>query len=689
MISINKIRERSGLLLIIVGVAMLAFILGDLFTSKPGSTAMNVGEISGENIEAADFQRAVDLQEQAQTEAGQQIDENSREQMRNQVWNQFVRNMVLGEQFEKLGITVTKAEYDDVRFGNNILPDFKNNQNFINPATGQFDKEAVKRMFGQMQQQAPNYLKIQRDQILESRKMAKYNTLIRKGLYVNKIQAEAEYKAANDKVNMTYVVGRFAAIADSTIKPSDEELKAYFNDHKSLAKYKQQESRSIEFVTFDVKATGDDIKKVQGAVSALVEPFKASTNDSTFVANNSDTKTYQVETYTPGSADPITDSLITKGSKGTVVGPFAQGDNLKLVKIVSNGKMTEVFPRHIILKPSTTKTNAQLMLEADSLMKEIKKNNNFADVARLVGQDGTAQNGGDLEWINSESSYDKDFRAAALKLNKGEMTVIESSFGVHVIEAKDKREVDKINIASIQRSLAPSKETSNEAYTKASTFSSSNRTTDDFRKAAEAQKLNKQVAPNISPASKFIPGIQDPSQVVRWMNNAELNNVSEPFEVGNQFVVATLTLITEEGEPSFEAIKTQIEAEVIKEKKAKLIMDKIKSTNLAAVATALGETVQTANDITFNTPMLPSAGREPKVIGVAVTLPVNTVSKPIIGENGVYVIQVTSSVKAPATKDYTQSKMEVASRYTSRVDYAAFNALIENAKVKDQRYKFY
>ncbi len=689
MISINKIRERSGLLLIIVGIAMLAFILGDLFSAKPGQNAVNVGEIAGENIEAADFEKSIAFQEEVLESTEQKVDENGREQIRNQVWNQLVRDKVLGEQFEKLGLNVSEAEYDDIRFGNNIMPDFKSDQNFVNPQTGQFDPEIVKRQFSVIQERYPLYWQVQRDRILEARKMAKYNTLIRKGIVVNKIQAEAEYVANMRKVNLNFVVGRFATIADSTVKPTEDEVKTYFNAHKKLEKYKQQESRSINYVVFDVKATPEDIKSAEEAINALVEPFKAATDDSAFVVANGDAKFYQPEVYAKGSAMPSIDTLINASAKGTVIGPFVQGENLRLVKIVSNGKMTEANARHILLKPAGGQTVDQIKAKLDSVKNEIIKNNNFADVARMISEDrGSAQNGGNLDWFG-EGQMVKPFGDACLNGNKGEFKIVETEFGVHLIEITDKRQVDQIKLAVVQRSLAPGKETTNAIYEKASTFSINNNTTELFDKGVDADKLVKQSAPNITPQNKFIPGISDPTQIIRWMNNAEVGAVSEPFEVGNQFVVANLTLITEEGEPSFESVKDQMEREVIKEKKAELIKAKIKGGNLAAIATALGETVMTAPDVTFNTSVLPNAGREPKVIGVSVTLPKNTVSKPIVGENGVYVVQVTQITEAPTTKDYAPSKTAVAAKYSSRVDYGAFNSLIELAKVKDMRYKFY
>lgn len=690
MISINKIREKSGLLLIIMCVTMLLFILNDLFSSKQGQSPQTIGEVAGENVEISDFEKLVQQQEQTIESTGQQLDENAREQIRTQVWNRIVRDMTIATEINKVGIDISAAEYDDIRFGSNILPDYKNNKMFQDPATGAFDPQRVKQYFQNIQTNYPMYWAAERDNIIEARKMAKYDNLIKKGIYVNKLEAQNEYTANGRKLNVNFVMGRFSSIPDSTIKPSDDELKTWFNAHKVEKRFEQVESRSLEYVTFDVKATPEDIKATTDEVEALVAPFQAATSDSLFVVNNSDQKFYQPEVYQKGSTDPVTDSIITHASKGTVLKPYVQGDQLRLAKVVANGQIHEVFARHILLKPSNGETMDQLKAKADSLKTEIKKNDNFAAVAAAISQDpGSAQQGGDLEWISVGSRMVKPFEDAVVKLNKGEMAICETEFGVHLIEAKDARETEQTKLAVVERSLAPSKTSVNEIYEKATAFSQKYKTTEEFNKGAEAEKLTKVPAKNIAPQNKFIPGLADPTQVIRWMNNAEVGDVSEPIEVGNQFVVANLTLITEEGTPSLDAIKDQVEREVIKEKKAELIKAKIKGTNLATIATALGETVQSVPDLTFNTPAIPMGGRELKVIGTATAMAKNTVSKPIVGENGVFVVQVVNVTDAPAVKDLTPIKTEVTVRNISRSDRAAFGALVEKAKVKDLRYKFY
>ncbi|HEX4886834.1 MAG TPA: peptidylprolyl isomerase [Luteibaculaceae bacterium] len=690
MVSINKIRENSGLVLILVGIAMVAFILGDLFTQSPGQQAINIGEVAGENIEIADFEARLAKEREAIESTGQRVDDATLEQLRNQVWNQFIRDVAISTEFDEIGIDVSEAEYDDVRFGANVLDEFKNNQGFVDPKTGQFSPEMVKMSFNQLMTNYPEYWKSQRDRIIETRKQTKYSNLVKKGIFVNKIEAEEEYVASNRKINFNFVAAKFASIADSLVKPTEDELKTYFNKVKNLKKYEQAESRSIEYVSFEIRATDEDIKAAREGINALIEPFKTSTNDSAFVINNSDQKFYQPEVYQKGSTDPATDSAITRGSVGTVVGPYPVGDQLRLAKVVANGKQAEVFPRHILLKPSANATNEQLKAKADSLMAEIKKNNNFADVARIVSEDpGSAQNGGDLEWVGQGSRMVKTFEEACLKLNKGEMGICETEFGVHLIEAKDRREVDQIKLAIVSRSMAPGKTTINEIYEKASSFSINNNTVEKFNAAVEKEKLIKQSAPALVPQSRYIPGISDPTQVMRWVNNAEEGQVSEPIEVGNQFIVAALTRITEEGTPAFEDIKDIVEREVIKEKKAQMLIAKIKGKDLATIAAGFGETVQPATAVSFSNAVIPGAGREPKLLGVVVTLPANAVSKPIIGENGVYIVQVQNITEPMKTKDLKLSKDAVAAKYGSRTEFGALNALIEMAKVKDFRYKFY
>lgn len=689
MISINKIREKSGLLLIFLGVAMLAFILGEYFTSNQGSRKLNIGNIYGEDIEIADFENRVQEQEQALESINQKIDENTRKQIRDQVWNDMLRERIVGKEIKDLGLHVAVEEYNDIRYGQNVMPDYKNDPNFADKTTGQFNPENVKQYFSVIQEQYPLFWKTQRDRLLETRKVIKYNNLIKKGIYINRIQAEFEHMASNRRVNVDFVVGKYASIPDSTVKVTDDEIKEYYNKHKKEKKYEQEESRSIDYVTFDVKPTQEDIGQTEQNMAALAEPFRVTTDDSMFVVNNSGSRYYQPEIYVKGTSPAPFDSLISNGTKGTVVGPYRMGESVRLVKVVANGEVPQVNARHILLAPNAGQSSAQLKAQADSLINEIKKNKNFAELARTISTDkASGEKGGDLGWFG-EGDMVKKFEEVAFSAGKGELKVAESEFGVHIIEVLDKKTVEQIKLAVIQKNIEPSKETINAAYNQASQFAKNYTTKEAFIKAAEEQKLNKQTAPNITPQNKFIPGIAEPSQILRWMYEHEVGEVSEVFDLNNQFVVATLTMATEDGEPSYEAVKDQMERELIREKKAEMLTARIKGNTLSAIAASLGETVQTANDVTFNTPVLSGGGREPKVIGVAVTLPANKLSKPVVGENGVYIMQVKGITEAPKTTDYKPLKAALAQRISGRSDNSIYSSLVELAEVKDLRYKFY
>ncbi len=688
MVSINKIREKSGLLIVIIGLAMGAFILGDFFTSGNSFSRLMVGEVNGESIEGAYFEARVDEQLEGFRQTNRVVNEQTTQQIRAQVWNTIVREKVLFSQLDELGLTVTEEEYDDVRFGNNILPDLQGDQTFQNES-GQFDPLRVRQWFSAVQENYPAVWREQRDRILAQRRIDKFNNLIKKSLYVNSVQAESDYVAANEKVDLTFAVKKFTTVADTVVTVTEADIRAYYNEHKNDKKYKQENTRSIDYITFAIAASQADKDNLKGELEELVEGFKNAENDSLFVVTNGEVRFYQPQVYTEGSTASDIDSLIVNGSEGDVVGPYEDGVNYKLAKIVLNGKAPEVNARHILLKPTGNQTPEDVKAVADSLKKVIKKNNNFADLARQLSEDkGSGSKGGDLDWFG-EGMMVKPFNDACFNGKKGDMPIVESQFGIHLIEIMDTRKVDQIKLASITRKIEASTATVDAIYDEASVFSINNSTDESFVTGAEEAGYQVRTAANIKPQDKFVAGLQNPEAVISWANKAELGTVSEPIEAGSNFVVAVLTQITAEGVPTFEDVKSKMEIEVIKQKKAEYIQGLISGDDLTAVASSLNVSTQNAANISFSSTVIPSGGRELKVVGTAVTLPKDAVSKPIVGENGVYVVAVTKKTEAPKASDFSANKSTLRAKFENRVNSEAYAALVDKAQVKDERYKVY
>lgn len=641
MSTIGKIRKRSGLLIVVVGVAMAAFILGDLFSAGGMSNSVSIGEIAGDDVDLQEFDRRVQNEIDAVKQANPNLTEQQTKQIRNQVWNQMVRERIFEPQVDAIGLNVTQEEYNDVRFGENILPSLKSDQTFQDPETGQFNPNTVQQYFVYLQENFPALWQSQKESIIASRIGSKYNTLLKKGIVVNSVEATDAAMASTRRVNIDFVQQKYASIADSLVTVSENDVKTFFNEHKSETKYKQTVNRTADFILFTAEATQLDKNELKKDLARLKSDFQNADNDSDFISRNNEQPFRRAQEYTAGTY-PSVDSLILNATAGTVVGPFINGKTMYLTKVVFNGEDKEVNARHILLKPNANNTIEDLKAKADSLMKVAKRKNNFAKLAEEFSEDpGSAVKGGDLDWFGRGQMV-PPFEKAAYAAKKGEMTIVESQFGVHLIKVEDNRPKEAIRIASIVRNIAPSNETIDSVYNEASQISIQYNKAKVFLENA-GNNNNLLSASNIIPNATFVPGINgNPSEFVRWMYKAELGEVSEPIEIGNQILVAALTQVNEEGEPTFEAVKDQMEREVIKAKKAEMIKAKIKGSTLDEMAKSLDTEVESATELSFTNPTITGAGREPKVVAKALFSDKDKISQAITGENAVIVYKVTS-----------------------------------------------
>lgn len=691
MAVIGSIRKRSGLLIGVVGVAMAAFILGDFLSGGGGGRPeYHIGEVNGTPIQGEEYDYKVQDQIESLRSVGQPITDQASEQIREQVWGQLIREKVLKPEINDLGLDMTQGEYDDIRWGNNIVPEIRNDQTFINQETGQFDPNIVKQYFQTVQTRFPLYFKMQKEQLIKNRLYTKYNNAVKLGLVSNSVEAKHEYTAINRKVDIRFVQKTYASIPDSTVQVTEEDIRAYYEAHKSDKKYEQDKSRSIEYLAFDVIPTPEDIRESKAWLADLVNDFKNSENDSLFIANNTDSRTYETELYVEGTLADSIDTKIIAAKPGEIVGPYQDGEAFKLVKVINNGQVKEVNARHILLRPNANNTIESLKAKADSLKKVAKRRGNFAELAKEFSEDpGSGAKGGDLGWFGKGAMV-PPFDKACFEGRKGDMPIVETQFGIHLIEIMDIRFKDEIKLAVIKRVIEPSKSTYDDVYDIASRFSINNNNEELFFSAADEAGYVVQKAANIEPSAKNIPGLTNARPLIRWMFESELGEVSEPFEIGQKFVVAIVSEINEEGEPSYEALYEVFKAATIREKKADLYKEKMAAGgSIDEIAAAVGAEVKTAEGINFNSYSIPGAGREPKVIGKIVTLNEGNRSVPLEGTSGVYVVEVVAVTEAPEKNDFSVSKSTLENKVKSGVDFGVYNALREQADVKDERYKFY
>lgn len=702
MAVIQKIRNQSGLLIGAIGVSMILFLLGGDFLTRGGgnSREVNVAEINGEAISYQTFEAMVE-QQIVRAYGNQPVNEQMKEQVRQRVWNMILNDKIMGAEFDKLGLTVSADEiFAEIKRNNPVL-----SQYFTNPQTGRIYDQLADPQTGALNPQAvlaavkqminspegeSTWLQIE-DAIKSDRYSSKYANLIKKGLNTTSKEAEADYMDKNRKIDFSYVFKPYSDIADDAVQVTDADMEAYYNEHKNESFYQQKEpTRSLEYVVFDVVPSEVDLAEKKGELEDIKSAFIETKEDTAFVIENTDGQA-RISYKTEGSFPASVDSLIFNAGIGTVVGPFDDNGYYKLAKVIEvKTSPDSVDARHILIKIADGDT-AKAQAKADSLMKVIKKQNNFDKMAEEFSEDfGSAQEGGDLGWF-TEGAMVKPFNDACFNGKVGDMVTVVSQFGVHLIEIKDQTEpMKKVLVAVVQREQAPGKDTFDEAYNKASAFSINNSSTNGFRSAGN--ELGIRMADQVREADKTIPGLENSREMIRWAYEAQVGEVSQAFEFGNKFVVAHLNEIRDKGEVGLgsESVKARVGAEVFKQKKAELIKaDMAGASDLNSLASKLGKTVETATGVTFGSYSIPGIGGERKLLGKAFGMAQDQVSEPIADNKGVYVIRIDNVTESTGMANVAMAKMQIDRGKESRVDYEAYNAIQGASDISDNRSKFY
>lgn len=707
MATLEKIRTKAGLLVaIVIGISLAAFVLGDML--KSGSSMfqknqMEVGEIDGESIQYPDFQKKiVELGEiYKQNTQQKQLDENSWVQVREQAWQGFIRKIVMGDVYDELGIEISSDELFDMIQGTNLHPIIQ--QLFRNPNTGQVDRGAVIRFLKSLEtgvapEQRDYWLYLEK-QIVEEREQTKYSNMVGKGLYVTGEEAQKSVEAKSTKINFDYVALNYASVSDSLVTVTESDLKAYFDTHQD--DYKQEKLRKIEYITYPIKPSADDFVEAENWIKDIKADFETATDNIQFVNSNSDVSF--VATW--GKKDNLPENIGTwifdeNAEVNAVFGPYFENETYTLAKVHAIEMMPDsVEARHILLKVNTQEELALVQALADSLKTEIENGADFATLATKYSTDqGSAINGGDLGWFKRGQMV-KPFEEAAFNNAKNEVAIAASQFGIHVIQTtKLGVKTKQVQIAYLIRNVEASTRTIQDTYAKASKFAGENSTSEEFLAAVAEQKLSKRVI-SVRENDRQIIGLEKARPLIRAAYKADegeviVNSQESPiFELGDNFVIAILTKVTDEGVATFDDVRARVELGAVKDKKAEYLAEKANAatagkTDLSAIATELNSTVKNAANIDFNSYSVPGLGIEPAVIGTVVSLNVDQISKPISGMNGVYIVKVTS-VNEGIKNDIAAEQVSLAQSLSLRANSQAFEAHRKSVEIVDKRSKFY
>ncbi len=702
MATLQNIRNRGGVMIaIVIGLALGAFILGDMLNSgsklmRPSQ--MKIAEIDGESIQYPDFQKKVEELSEVYKMNTQktQIDENTWDQIREQVWQGYLQENIIGKATEKLGVTVSAEELFDLVQGNNPHPIIQ--QLFKNQKTGQVDKSAIIQFLKSLDANATpaqkSYWLYIENQIKQDKLHTKYSNLVSKGLYVTSDEAKKSLASKNKSANFQYVALPYSSIPDATVKVSDEDLKAYYDKHKD--EYKQDKTRSIEYVTFEVLPSEADKAATQKWLNDSKTEFAATTDNKQYINANSDTP-FDPSFSKSADLSPTIALWAFSAQPGDFYGPYFENGEYKLAKIDQFKMLPDsVQASHILINPQKVGSVEKAKALADSLKRSVELGGNFAEAAMKYSEDpGSKMKGGDLGWFKHKQMV-PEFEEAAFSGEVNKLYVVATRFGFHIIKPTKKgKETNQVRVAILSKKIEPSSETYQKVYSETSKFASENQTLEAFKKSIVDQKLDKKIA-TLKENDHEIPGLESSRPIVRAAFTAEQGKIlvsnegSSIFEFGNKFIIAALTGGTEEGPSTFEEAKIRVDLVVRKEKKAQMLAEKFKSagSDLPSVASKLSTEVKEASGVNFTSFSVPSLGFEPAVIGTVCSLPEGKVSAPIEGNNGVYLAKVTSFT-TNTDADLKGEKNRIAQSLDYRAGSQVFESLKKVTEIVDKRSKFY
>ncbi|MBB2145944.1 peptidylprolyl isomerase [Pedobacter sp. LMG 31464] len=679
-----------------IAVVLALFVLEPLLqhsSSLFGSSRNTVGSIDGEEIKYEEFNPKV---EQSVAQFKQQYGGSVNAQMQamavDNAWQSEIAGKLLTKEYTRLGLTVSSDELFDLLQGKNPSPLIV--QYFGNQQTGQVDRSAV--LSSLKAQQKDPKLKQQWDmlqaEIEKQTLQQKYTNLIRNSVYVTSLEANDEYNNRNKLASFKYVNLDYSSILDAAVKLTDADYQAYYDANKKRFD-NPSETRGFEYVHFSIKPTAADSAAAKTQVEKLAADFKTTPNDSLFAANNSDVKVPY--TYiSKGKLDPAVDSVIFNYPAGSYYGPVLSGNSYKLVKVIDTRFSPDsVKASHILIDASKIGEAAAFKL-ADSLKSLAQGGSNFGELAKKYSIDGSKDKGGDLGTF-ARNTMVAEFENAAFNGKTGDIKVVKSQFGIHVIKIEKQIGSSKVaKLAYIEKSLAPSSKTRDAAYKKAISFLNDVKAA-TFSSLAQQKGYTVAVADKIAPTQGYAPGLDSPRPLIRDAYEAEKGDVlPQVYTMEDGFVVAHLTDVKPKGQLSLEDVKKQIQPMVMNAVKAKLLADKINkalagSNAIDQVASKLGKAAIPVQNMVFANPIIPGLAQENAVIGTVFGSKVGKLSKPVTGEKGVYVFVVDGFANPAPIDNMFKQKETMLLGITQRSLGAAFQALQDKSDIKDNRVKFY
>ena len=711
MATLQKIRSKGPLLVIVIGLALFAFIAGDAWkVLQPHQGKQDVGEVNGEVLSAQDYQKMVDeLSEVIKLTNGlNSLTEDQLNNVKDQVWQSYVNNKLIAEQAEKLGLKVTDAEIQSI-IDQGTHPLLMQTP-FRNPQTGMFDKDMLKKFLvdyanlnaSQMPAQYVEYYQkmgafwqFVEKTLAQSTLAEKYQNLVAKSLISNPVAAEDAFNSRTEQSDLLLAGVPYSSINDSTIQVSDSEIKDRYNEKKE--QFKQLvETRDIRYIDVKVVPSDADRKAVEKEVTEYSNQLASTTADfGTFVRSTGSSVNYSDVPVSKSVFPADVASRLDSTNVNEVYGPYYNqtDDSFNAFKLLAKVSSPDSIQFRQIQVYADTEEKTKTL--ADSIYNALKGGADFAAVAKIYGQTGEATWVNAQSWEGSELDADNSkFINTLLNQPVNELANLNMGQANLILQVMNKKSMQtKYKVAVVKREVEFSKETYNAAYNKFSQFVAQNTTIDSMVKNAEESGYTLMPRTDLSSAEHYVGGVRSTREALKWIFAAKPGEVSPLYECGenDHLMVVALDKIHEAGYRDINSVAEMLRAEIRRDKKAEKIMEEMKKYNSIAQVKGMKDAVSdSVKHVTFSAPAYISVTRssEPVIGAVAAKTAANKVSAPIKGNGGVYMIQVYAKEKGSEKFDAKQEEATLTNMAVRIAGNQLINDLYQKAKVVDQRYLF-
>lgn len=712
MATLQKIRSKGPLLVIVIGLALFAFIAGDAWkVLQPHQGKQDVGEVNGEVLSAQDYQKMVDeLSEVIKLTNGlNSLTEDQLNNVKDQVWQSYVNNKLIAEQAEKLGLKVTDAEIQSI-IDQGTHPLLMQTP-FRNPQTGMFDKDMLKKFLvdyanlnaSQMPAQYVEYYQkmgafwqFVEKTLAQNTLAEKYQNLVTKSLISNPVAAEDAFNARTEQSDLLLAGVPYTSINDSTVQVSDSEIKARYDEKKE--QFKQLvETRDIRYIDVKVVPSDADRKAVEKEVTEYSNQLANTTADfGTFVRSTGSSVNYSDVPVSKSVFPADVASRLDSTGVNEVYGPYYNqtDDSYNAFKLLAKVSSPDSIQFRQIQVYAETEEKTKTL--ADSIYNALKGGADFAAIAKIYGQTGEASWVNSQSWEGSELDADNSkFINTLLNQPVNELANISIGQANLILQVMNKKSMQtKYKVAVVKCPVEFSKETYNAAYNKFSQFVAQNTTIESMVKNAEESGYTLMPRTDLSSAEHYVGGVRSTREALKWIFDAEPGEVSPLYECGenDHLMVVALDKVHEAGYRDINSVAEMLRAEIRRDKKAEKIMEEMKKYNSIAQVKGMKDAVSdSVKHVTFSAPAYISVTRssEPVIGAVAAKTAANKVSAPIKGNGGVYMIQVYAKEKGSEKFDAKQEETTLTNMAVRIAGNQLINDLYQKAKVVDQRYLFF